>query len=78
MPVKIRMPDGETATWNGEKWEGPGPLARLGNRIATDPPGPSDPAGLANARVLASATGASIVEVTAPPADPGAPRDRVY
>lgn len=63
MPVTIEL-DGERATWDGERWTGDGPLARLGNRIAVARSAPSDPAGLENARILASSTGATILDVT--------------
>lgn len=68
MPVTIRLHD-ETATWTGTEWIGGGPLAELGNKIALNPPGPADPAGLANARHLASWTGAEVVDIVAPEED---------
>lgn len=75
MPVTIEK-NGETATWNGERWTGDGPLARLGNRIATEPPSPSDPAGLENARQFAAFANAVIRKVVAPENDD--PPGRVY
>lgn len=72
MSVTIEL-DGERATWDGKRWSGGGPMARLGNALAVDAPfHPSDPGGLSHARTVASAAGATIVSVT-PLRDAGYP-----